>query len=390
MSSFFNHDKYNGLEGLSNYYADPTDAYANNSQIFISFYSLIAGSSIGSINFKAYVTSYSDTFSSDWGEEMVFGRNDPIYAFKGTTRSIGLGFQVVAGSLYEAIANLERVQDLAKCLYPAYKRRHAYSTNLTKPPLMKLKFANLISDHSRAGGSRFNTTRGGSAEAKTGGLVGVIKSLNITPNFDSGVYDGPGKATVYPKLIEVTIEFGVIHQSSLGFGSQSGNPKIARFPYGVRASEAQMASPAASVSAAADEDTETAVDNAPTVDDQASAPPETKPAIEDPDATQADIDEETADATQTENAIAGGTGDTEIEQIVEEDRQTYSGTISYGKVVREEGETDEEYAVRSAAVLAASEKLKSARKAAHAKALLHAGGARDQAAGHGRQSEGDF
>lgn len=224
-------------------YADPSDAYANARQIVISFYSLIAGDHFGSVNFKAFVTNIADAFTCDWNEEMVFGRNDPIYNFKHTKRSISLGFQLVAASRYEAVANMDKLQTLIKMLYPAYKKPYDLVSSLTKSPLIKLKFGNLISDHSSPGASGFDTVKGGSASAKNGGLVGVIKSLNVTPNFDSGVYDGPGPATMYPKLIEITLEFGVIHQATLGFNSDSntwlngqGNNN---FPYGANVTEMQ-------------------------------------------------------------------------------------------------------------------------------------------------------
>tara|TARA_R110002110_G_scaffold412538_1_gene638598 strand:+ start:996 stop:2030 length:1035 start_codon:yes stop_codon:yes gene_type:complete len=230
-----------GVEGAR--YADPSDAYANARQIVISFYSLIAGDNFGSVNFKAFVTNISDAFTCDWNEEMVFGRNDPIYNFKHTKRSISLSFQLVAASRYEAVANMDRLQTLIKMLYPAYKSPYDLVSSLTKSPLIKLKFGNLISDHSTPGASGFNTVKGGTASAKNGGLVGVIKSLNVTPNFDSGVYDGPGAATMYPKLIEIALEFGVIHQATLGFNSDSntwlnsqGNNN---FPYGANVTEMQ-------------------------------------------------------------------------------------------------------------------------------------------------------
>ena len=329
MSDFFNHDKYVGIQPNvgSGEYSDPSDAYANGSQIFISFYSLIAGSKIGSINFKAFVTNFQDTFSSDWGSELVFGRNDPIYSFKGTTRNISLGFQVVAATLYEAIANLERVQLLSQCLYPGYTAPHRRSLNLTKPPLMKLKFANLISQHGGVAGANFHTLRGGSAEAKTGGLVGVIKSLNVTPNFEYGAFDGPGPATIYPKLIEITIDYGVIHQAELGFDSQTGArlPNSGRF-YGASTAEAQ----GQSRSTSATEDLSTAVDNAPPIEDPAAptsdaAPVEAPPtspveaAVQDEDTTQADIDEAEAIEVVEEAVLTSADSDEMSPEEYEED-----------------------------------------------------------------------
>jgi hypothetical protein len=212
------------------HFSDPSNAYANSKKIVLSFYPLIAGHNI---NFKAFITSFTDNYTSDWAEEMVFGRNDPIYSFKSTKRSISLSFELIAATRIEAVRNLSALQYLIKALYPAYSGLNKEIASLTKSPLVKMKFANLISDHSTAGGASFNSYKGGTAKAQTGGLLGVIKSLTVTPNFDVGAYDGPGPSTVYPKLIEVSLDFGVIHQSILGHNNSNRWPgSSGHFPYG--------------------------------------------------------------------------------------------------------------------------------------------------------------
>ena len=90
---------------------------------------------------------------------------DPIRNFKGTSRSITLGWDVVAADLTEAKANMNNSSKLLAMLYPSYETT---GTSLnektpTKPakevkqlqknnaalikaaPLFQLKFANLIS-----------------------------------------------------------------------------------------------------------------------------------------------------------------------------------------------------------------------------------------------------
>ena len=72
------------------------------------------------IEFKAFITAFNDTFSQNWNSEEVYGRADPIYNFRNTTRKISLGFKMVAASESEAYENLTKAQKLAQFLYPNY------------------------------------------------------------------------------------------------------------------------------------------------------------------------------------------------------------------------------------------------------------------------------
>ena len=60
------------------------------------------------VDFKAYITDFSDDYSSNWESEEVYGRMDPIQTFKNTSREITISFDIVAGSLAEAKSNLEK------------------------------------------------------------------------------------------------------------------------------------------------------------------------------------------------------------------------------------------------------------------------------------------
>ena len=96
---------------------DASDAYANRKALYLSFFHL---ASKLEINFKAFVTSYGENFSSDYNFENVFGRNDPIATFKQTTRRINISWSIPAASLEEAKTNLARCNRLAQFMYPAY------------------------------------------------------------------------------------------------------------------------------------------------------------------------------------------------------------------------------------------------------------------------------
>ena len=67
------------------------------------------------LQFKALLTSLSDSFSPTWNDYNYVGRQDTVKSFKGITRSISLGFKVVAWGNRETASTLfQRLETLAK------------------------------------------------------------------------------------------------------------------------------------------------------------------------------------------------------------------------------------------------------------------------------------
>ena len=134
----FNYAKYNSEGNIQ----DSSDAYANAGFV-ISFYHVITGQSL---KFKAYITNFNESYSSDFAAEPVFGRADPIYAFRNTTRQVNLTFQAPASSTGEAYENLAKAQKLIQFLYPAYKNLdNNNALTIAQSPLVRLKVMNLLS-----------------------------------------------------------------------------------------------------------------------------------------------------------------------------------------------------------------------------------------------------
>ena len=219
-------------------YSDFSDAYANNKQTYITFQHEPTGKSV---SFKAFITAFNETFQSDWSQESLFGRVDPIYMFKQTTRSITLAFVVPAASSGEAYENLGRIQNLAQFLYPTYIDVQQAQT-ITQSPLIRLKVMNLLSQN---GEGKFpygvtlydpasddpnqrespNTLYSQYVSAAGGaqGLLGVIKDVTYNYNLEGevGAID-PGAGVILPKLLEVNLSFAVIHEHAVGW-TEDGN-----------------------------------------------------------------------------------------------------------------------------------------------------------------------
>ncbi len=212
-----------------------TDGLANHAEAVLSFMHVPSESDVF---FKAFITTFQESYSSDWNSETVFGRTDPIYTFKNTQRRFTLAWKIPAETVGEAYNNLAKVQRLAQFLYPNYADI-ADTSVLSQSPLVRLKVMNLA--QTSQGGSLFaNATaealfsQYSSTNDPSQGLLGAITSLNVNHNLENkeaGVVQIK-QNTVLPKLIEVSIDFAVIHESTLGWNSdEKSSFKDLGFPY---------------------------------------------------------------------------------------------------------------------------------------------------------------
>lgn len=236
---------------------DGTDALANKRQLVISFYHV---PSRRSISFKAFITTFNESYNSNFTPHETFGRTDPIYQYKSTTRKISLAFKIPAASESEAYENLGRISALEQMLYPNYSELDS-ATTLAQAPLIRIKVMNLLSKDFnsplRVNNVAAKNLLEGSAENPRNivyngynsvsnpatGLLGVVDNLNVNHNLegDDGVFfkraEGGGRAlgvpnTILPKLIDVNLAFSPIHEHTLGWQGED-KFSIYTFPYGV-------------------------------------------------------------------------------------------------------------------------------------------------------------
>tara|TARA_R100001163_G_C5060216_1_gene196983 strand:+ start:643 stop:1728 length:1086 start_codon:yes stop_codon:yes gene_type:complete len=221
-----------------------TDGIANNAEAVLTFFHVPSETDVF---FKAFITTFNESYNCDWTPDTVFGRTDPIYTFKNTQRSITLSWKIPAETISEAYENLGRVQKLSQFLYPSYASLpdpNGNPTNistLTQSPLVRLKVMNLVQKSKDSGDSRGTPadalfSQYTSNNNPSEGLLGVITSMSVNHNLenqDAGVIQVKTN-TVLPKLIEVSIDFSVIHESVLGWETNDFGEhtfKDPSFPY---------------------------------------------------------------------------------------------------------------------------------------------------------------
>ena len=189
------------------------------------------------VAFPAFITDHSDAFTSNWNEQTVFGRMDPIATFESTKRVSAMGFKVVAYSTNQAASNLNKINKLISFLYPTYTERGGskVGTTVNMAPLVRIKYGNQIT----------NTDN-------NKGLLGYITTgITLTPDMEAGVFASSGQPKdtfsgvsgqeyLY-KAYNINFELTVLHEHSLGWvqrNTQKGNKEVfvfrsmkGRFPY---------------------------------------------------------------------------------------------------------------------------------------------------------------
>ena len=221
-------------------FLDGSNGLAGKAAQVISFRHEASGNSV---YFKAFIIAFNESYSSDWVPETVFGRADPIQHFKQTSRRMSIGFKIPAATESEAYDNLSRVQQLIQYLYPNYATTDNTQT-LSQNPFVRLKVMNLAQknepppgdDKGKSDGTYFKEYKSTADPAK--GVLGTITSLNVAHNLEAaeiGVLE-IGANTILSKMIEVNLDFTVIHESHLGW-NESNEFATPSFPYGAITSE---------------------------------------------------------------------------------------------------------------------------------------------------------
>ena len=171
------------------------------------------------VEFPGFVTRFEDNYSVSWGSENIFGRNDPVKPYQGTSRTINIAFTVLSPDMNSAQQNMEKFSLLTKMVYPAYSAPldgsgGSVGRTIKAPPLLRLSFVNFIQ----------------SADGM-GQLLGCIEGVNFTPDFEPGFFVAQS-GEIFPKEFTIDFRFNPQHESPLGWEIGATNSFITdTFPY---------------------------------------------------------------------------------------------------------------------------------------------------------------
>ena len=265
--------------------------------------------------FPAFITGFSDSFTSNWDSTEAMGRMDPIMNFRNTTRSISLSLEVPSVSRLEAEENTAEINKLIQFLYPTYTEKPVTARTMNGSPLVKVQFQNIIASGRNTPIDQKPTPI--TIDAKQYGLISAITSLTATPNFEVGTFGAEGKTELvssvgtqaadffgieiqaedltmqYPKLWTIDLSLTILHDHSLDgkFTNHSA------FPYFVASSE--------SINKALAEDKDADADKPPANNNQSTNPNVTEP-------------QPNPVANSGESAPAASTGKDETQKDVEQ------------------------------------------------------------------------
>jgi hypothetical protein len=197
---------------ISTTYETPVQNIANRKNAKLVIKSMLTSKKI---SLPAFLTSFSQTFTSNWNEEEVYGRMDPIATFQNTRRSVSLAFDLPAANLGVAQDNLKQCDRLAQFLYPGYVNQNEINKDpqsqtkvlgrvIARPPLVSVKFANLIS-----------SGKSDAASAENEGLLGYLSGLEWAPALDMGMFTD-NTNNLFPKVISLSFTLNVLHQGDKG------------------------------------------------------------------------------------------------------------------------------------------------------------------------------
>jgi len=175
------------------------EAYANSGDYYVHIKGL---HNTVSVKFKAIITSFKDSLTTNFNGEEVYGRIDPIMTFQGTTRKLSMTLEVPATNASEAQANFQSLSQLMASQYPGYQVAGS-ATSISTAPLHKIKFANWVT----SGG-----TQGSVNEA---GLVVAMEGVSFSPNLEAGVIEDNSK--LLPKQFDLELQMTVLHTDQIGW-----------------------------------------------------------------------------------------------------------------------------------------------------------------------------
>lgn len=178
------------------------------------------------VSFEGFVTTFSDSYNSNWSAQPVYGRMDDLATYQGTTRSIQIGFAVPFDSKDMASHNMKQIQKLIQFMYPLYDSGAMSRQNVLKAaPLLTLKWTNLISSVNNENEELVGYINGGldySPDVAEGGFLRPELTQHKAPPPRAGkkaIEERHDIRNYFPKSVSLGFSFTVLHTHLVGWAA---------------------------------------------------------------------------------------------------------------------------------------------------------------------------
>jgi hypothetical protein len=180
-----------------------------------------------SVEFSNFaLTEFSDALTTNWNKQEVYGRMDPIMNYQGTGREISIG--ISWKSPYTNFMN-ERHKEITKLMsfqYPTYLETDN-ALAIQSPPLLRVSFANLISNGIENASSGLVCAMDGCAYTPALGFTPedspMVRFGGKRPGYNSDLLKNGANAVVTPKTISLKFKLTILHENSLGWHFNLGD-----------------------------------------------------------------------------------------------------------------------------------------------------------------------
>jgi hypothetical protein len=175
-----------------------------------------------SLTFPGLIANYTDRYTVSWGQQDIFGRADSIKPYSNTRRQISFSLTVLSHSLENSIENLEKIQFFSQMMYPMYSKPlsgkgNSFGRTIKAPPLMRVRFVNMIT-----------------AASGDGPLLCCMGGFQYAPNNEAGYFIS-ANGDIFPKEVRMEIVLDPQHESELGWDSETSDFITDTFPYSTAA-----------------------------------------------------------------------------------------------------------------------------------------------------------
>lgn len=92
------------------------------------------------VQFRAFITNFSDNHSANYNEVRYVGRGEPFYAYDGFSRKINLGFIIAAQSRQELLPLYDKLNIFTSQIYPDYGEENSFM----RTPVIKMTIGDYL------------------------------------------------------------------------------------------------------------------------------------------------------------------------------------------------------------------------------------------------------